>query len=51
MEIRLDLNQQFRSATGAIAGSVAAWVSSSVWLFTQFFLTFLTLFYFFRDRM
>ena len=51
METRLDLNQQFRAATGAIAGSVAAWVSSSVWLLTQFFLTFLTLFYFFRDRM
>jgi len=50
MESRLDLDQQIRSATGVVAGKVGAWVSSSVWLFTQFFLTFLTLFYFFRDR-
>lgn len=50
IESRLDLNQQIRSATGVVAGKVAAWVSGSVWLFTQFFLTFLTLFYFFRDR-
>lgn len=50
METRLDLDQQIRAATGAVAGRVAAWVSSSVWVFTQFFLTFVTLFYFFRDR-
>ena len=50
METTLDLDQQIRDATGAVAGKLGTWVSSSVWLFTQFFLTFLTLFYFFRDR-
>lgn len=50
VEVRMDLNQQIRAATGAIAGKVGVVLSSSVWLFTQFFLTFLTLFYFFRDR-
>lgn len=50
LENELDLGQQIRSATGMVAGKVAEWVSGSVWLFTQFFLTFLTLFYFFRDR-
>jgi len=50
METRLDLDQQIRAATGAVAGRLAAWVGSSVWVFTQFFLTFVTLFYFFRDR-
>ena len=47
---RLDLNQQIRTATGAVAGKVSAWMTGSVWLFTQLILTFLTLFYFFRDR-
>ena len=50
LDTRLDLEQQIRAATGTVAGKLAAWVGSSVWLFTQFFLTFLTLFYFFRDR-
>jgi predicted PurR-regulated permease PerM len=50
METRLNLEQQIQAATGAAAGTVAAWVSGSVWVLTQVFLAFLTLFYFFRDR-
>lgn len=50
IEGRLDLDQQIRAATGAAAGKVSAWVSGSVWIITQLVVTFLTLFYFFRDR-
>lgn len=50
VDARLDLDQQIRAATGAAAGKVSAWVSSSVWIMTQLVVTFLTLFYFFRDR-
>ena len=50
LQTKLDLDQQIRTGTGLVAGKVAAWVSGSVWLFTQFFITFLTLFYFLRDR-
>ena len=50
METRLDLDQQIRGAAGAAAGKVSAWVSGSVWIMTQLVVTFLTLFYFFRDR-
>jgi len=50
IEARLDLDQQIRAAMGAVAGQVSAWVTGSVWIITQLVLTFLTLFYFFRDR-
>lgn len=50
IEARSDLDQQIRAGAGAIAGKVSAWVGVSAWLITQLFLTFLTLFYFFRDR-
>jgi predicted PurR-regulated permease PerM len=50
IETRLDLDQQIRAGAGAIAGKASAWVGGSVWFITQLFLTFLTLFYFFRDQ-
>lgn len=50
VETRLDLDQQIRSLAGALAGKVSGWVSGSVWILIQLALTFLTLFYFFRDR-
>jgi predicted PurR-regulated permease PerM len=49
IETRPDLDQ-IRAALGSVAGKVSAWVSGSVWFLTQLVLTFLTLFYFFRDR-
>ncbi len=51
IDTRLDLDQQIRAGIGAVAGKVSAWVGGSVWFITQLVLTFLTLFYFFRDRM
>jgi predicted PurR-regulated permease PerM len=50
IETRLDLDQQFRAAGGVVAGKLSTWLSGSVWFVTQLFLTFLTLFYFLRDR-
>ena len=50
IEPRLDIEQQIQAAAGAVAGGMSALVSGSVWLLTQLVLTFLTLFYFFRDR-
>lgn len=50
IEPRLDIEQQIQAAAGAVAGRMSALVSGSVWLLTQLVLTFLTLFYFFRDR-
>ncbi|MEQ1933592.1 MAG: AI-2E family transporter [Fimbriimonadaceae bacterium] len=47
---KLDIEQQIQAAAGAVAGRMSALVSGSVWLLTQLVLTFLTLFYFFRDR-
>jgi predicted PurR-regulated permease PerM len=47
---RLDLGQQVQAAAGMVTGKISAWVSASVWLFTQLVLTFLTLFFFLRDR-
>lgn len=50
-QTRLDIEPQIQAAAGAVARSVSAWVSVSLWFLTQLVLTFLTLFYFFRDRM
>jgi len=50
IEPRLDIEQQIQAAAGAVAERMSALVSGSVWLLTQLVLTFLTLFYFFRDR-
>jgi predicted PurR-regulated permease PerM len=50
IEPRLDIEQQIQAAAGAVAGRMSAWVSGSVWFLTQLVLTFLTLFYFCRDR-
>jgi predicted PurR-regulated permease PerM len=50
IETKLSIEEQIQAATGAVAGQVSALVSRSVWLLTQLVLTFLTLFYFFRDR-
>jgi predicted PurR-regulated permease PerM len=47
---RLDLGQQVQAAAGMVAGKISTWVCASVWLFTQLVLTFLTLFFFLRDR-
>ena len=51
LETTLDLDQQIRATAGAVAGTLSGWVSGSVWLITQVLLTFLTLYYFLRDRM
>ncbi len=50
VETRLDVEKQIQTAAGAVAGRASAWVSGSIWILTQLVLTFLTLFYFFRDR-
>lgn len=50
LETTLNLDQEIRRATGAIASKASTLVGSSLWLLTQLFLTFLTLFYFFRDQ-
>ena len=50
IETKLDIEQQMQAAAGVVAQRLSAWVSGSVWLLTQLILTFLTLFYFFRDR-
>lgn len=48
-QTELDIEQQIQTAAGAVARSISAWVSVSLWFLTQLVLTFLTLFYFFRD--
>jgi predicted PurR-regulated permease PerM len=50
VQSRLDLEQQLRSLAGTIGRRVSTWISGSIWFATRLFLTFLTLFYFFRDR-
>lgn len=50
LKTRLDLAPQIQAAAGAIAGMLSSWVGASVWVITQFVLTFMTLFYFFRDQ-
>ncbi len=50
IQSRLDVAQQIQAAGVAVAGRLSAWVSVSLWFLTQLVLTFLTLFYFFRDR-
>jgi predicted PurR-regulated permease PerM len=50
LEQQLDLDRELRNAASALAGRVSGWVSGSLWAAMQLVLTFLTLFYFFRDQ-
>lgn len=47
---KLDLDEQIHAAAGAVTRGISSWVGGSVWMLTQLVLTFLTLFYFLRDR-
>lgn len=50
LEAALNLDEEVRRMARTAAGKASALIGSSIWLITQLFLTFLTLFYFFRDR-
>jgi predicted PurR-regulated permease PerM len=50
LDATLNLNQEIGRAAGALTARISALVGSSIWLVTQLFLTFVTLFFFFRDR-
>ena len=50
LDVTLNLDQEIGRAAGALAAKASSLVGISVWLITQLFLTFFTLFFFFRDR-
>ena len=45
-----DLDGQLRATAAALAGKASGVLTGSFWILTEWVLTFLTLFYFFRDR-
>lgn len=46
----VDVAAEIRRVVGAITADIGSFVTGSVWTATQFLITILTLFYFFRDR-
>jgi predicted PurR-regulated permease PerM len=47
--LQVNLAEELSRATGSLARMASGMVTGSVWFFTELFVTFLTLFFFFRD--